>query len=129
MAVEEIKKKLENCFKKNPVIFVYLFGSVAEEKEGVLSDIDIAVYFEERVDYFNEKIKLLGEIMKILKMDAIDIVVLNISPPLISHRIVKYGKLIYSKDEKKRIEYEVRAVLQYLDWKPFLMKYTKEVFG
>jgi len=129
MAVEEIKKKLENCLKKNPVIFVYLFGSVAEEKEGVLSDIDIAVYFEERVDYFNEKIKLLGEIMKILKMDAIDIVVLNISPPLISHRIVKYGKLIYSKDEKKRIEYEVRAVLQYLDWKPFLMKYTKEVFG
>jgi len=129
MAVEEIKKKLENCFKKNPVIFVYLFGSVAEEKEGVLSDIDIAVYFEERVDYFNEKIKLLGEIMNILKTEAIDIVVLNISPPLISHRIVKYGKLIYSKDEKKRIEYEVRAVLQYLDWKPFLMKYTKEVFG
>ncbi len=127
--MEEIKKKLGDCFKRSSVIFAYLFGSVAEGKEGVLSDIDIAVYFDEKVDYFDEKVKLLGEIMNILRKDDIDIVVLNISPPLISHRIVKFGKLIYSKDEKKRIEYEVRSVLRYLDWKPFLMKYTKEVFG
>jgi hypothetical protein len=42
---------------------------------------------------------------------------------------LKEGLLIFSDNDKMRLEYEVKAVLKYLDWKPYLDKYTQEVFG
>lgn len=125
-------KQLQETFKQQRVIFAYFFGSWVKGKTGLLSDIDIAVYLDEKIspaEFFDLKLKLLGNFMDIFKTNNIDVVVLNDAPPLLSHRILKEGILIFSNNEKKRLEYEVKAVLKYLDWKPFLEKYTKEVFG
>lgn len=125
-------KQIQKVFKKHKVIFAYLFGSQAKNTAGPLSDIDIAVYLNEKIDrarWFDVRMKLLGEISDILKIDDIDVVILNDAPPLISHRILSEGRLIFCQDKKIQLSYEVKAVLKYLDWKPFLEKYTKEVFA
>jgi predicted nucleotidyltransferase len=114
------------------VVFAYLFGSQAKGTAGSLSDIDIAVYFDDEVDtteYFDLKLEVLGEITDLYKTDEVDLVVLNEAPPLLAHRILKDGLLIFSDNEKVRLAFEVKAVLKYLDWKPYVDKYTKEVFG
>jgi len=128
----ETKEQLAPIFKKQKVVFAYLFGSQAKGTAGSLSDIDIAVYFAEEVvagERFDVRLGLLGELTDLYKTDRVDLVVLNDAPPLLAHRILKEGLLIFSDDDKMRLEYEVKAVLKYLDWKPYLDKYTQEVFG
>ena len=132
MLYENINK-IKHIFKENKVIFSYLFGSQVNGKKGKLSDIDIAVYLDDNLpekQRFNKKLSISAGLSGLLKREDIDIVVLNDAFPLLEHRILKYGKIIFSIDEKKRIGYEVRATMRYLDFKPFIDKYTKEtIYG
>lgn len=127
---ETVKDSVNHIFRKyDDVVFVYLFGSQLTGKIGPLSDIDFAVYFNDKLSKFERfdlKLKIAGELSSSLKKDEIDLVILNEAYPLLEHRIVKYGKVIFSRDEKKRIDYEVKAVLRYLDFKPLIEKYVKE---
>ena len=132
MIDQSLKKQLNMIFKKHEVTSAYLFGSQAKGKTGPLSDIDIALYFNETVgpdERFDLRLEVLGELMDLFKTNEIDLVVLNDAPPLLTHRILKEGILIFSDNDKKRLEYEVMAILKYLDWKPYLDKFTQEVFG
>ena len=67
----------------------------------------------------------MAELSFIFNKEDIDIVILNDVYPLLGHRIIKQGELIFSIDEKKRIDYEVKTVMKYLDFKPYIEKYTK----
>lgn len=128
----EKDESLHKLFKRRHAVFAYLFGSQATGKTGRLSDIDIAVYFGPEIarqHFFDKKLGLLGELNDYFKTDALDLVVLNDAPNLLAHRILKQGKLIYCSDDKVRLDYEVRAVLNYLDWKPMLDNYAHQVLG
>jgi len=123
------KEKINEIFSRYDVIFAYLFGSQLSVEIGRLSDVDIAIYFDEALtkqERFNRMLKIGGELSSLLKRDDIDIVVLNDAYPLLAHRVIKQGKVIFSSDEKKRIDFEIRAVMNYLDFKPLLEKYTRE---
>lgn len=123
--LSEIKKVLE----KNSVIFAYLFGSYATGIRGKLSDVDIAVFLDKKLsakERFDRKLKIMSDISALLRKDEIDVVILNSAYPLLEHRIIKQGTLIFSSDEKERIEYESKAIMRYLDFKPFIQKYTEE---
>jgi len=45
--MDEDKRAVDFLNKQTHVKFAYLFGSVAEGKEGKLSDVDIAVFLDE----------------------------------------------------------------------------------
>jgi predicted nucleotidyltransferase len=127
-----LKKRLAENLKKQKVVFAYLFGSQAMGTAGRLSDTDVAVYLDDRIPrdkHFDARLEVLGALMDVLKTDDIDVAVLNDAPPLLAHRILKEGVLIFSDNDKVRLAYEVRAVLKYLDWKPYLDKFTQQVFG
>jgi len=126
---EKYTDKVKEIFSKEQVLFAYIFGSQASGNIGKLSDIDIAVYFNENMSksaMFNRKLRIMAEFSLLLKRDDIDVVILNDAYPLLEHRIIKQGEVIFSSDEKKRIDYEVKAVMRYLDFKPYIEKYTKE---
>jgi predicted nucleotidyltransferase len=127
-----LKKRLGHILKKQNVVFAYLFGSQAKGTAGRLSDTDVAVFFDDRIprnEHFDARLEVLGELTDLLKTDNIDVAVLNDAPPLLAHRILKEGVLIFSDNDKVRLAYEVRAVLKYLDWSSFLDKCTQEVLG
>jgi len=125
--------KIKKVAKKQKVIFGYLFGSQVRGRIGLLSDIDFAFYFDEKLskkERFERKLKLFNELGNILKRKDIDIVVLNDIDriPLLGHRIISQGKLLFSSNEKTRILFEVKAMSLYFDFKPYLEKYQAEVF-
>lgn len=124
-------QKLEKVFKKNKVVFAYLFGSQASGKTGLMSDIDIAVYFDNNLNSdkrFNQKFRLMADLSNLLKKEEIDVVPLNDAYPLLAHRILKYGKIIYCEDIKQEKNYQDRAIGEYLDWQPYLEEQARQLF-
>uniref|UniRef100_A0A831XM50 Nucleotidyltransferase domain-containing protein n=1 Tax=Geobacter metallireducens TaxID=28232 RepID=A0A831XM50_GEOME len=96
------------------VRFAYLFGSVAAGTSGPLSDLDIAVYLDGRVDAFAFRLKLMGRLAGVLKSEAFDLVVLNRAPLLLGYEVVKNG-VVLKEERARRVMYETAILQQYLD--------------
>lgn len=125
--IDEIREILEEYFqKKHPEIeLAYIFGSIAQERANVLSDIDIAIILDkeqinERLYRYGYKAEILTDLIKLLKTDNVDLVILNEANSLLRHRVLYSGKLIYSKNEKKRIQFQVDAINRYNDFKQLI---------
>ncbi|UCD16043.1 MAG: nucleotidyltransferase domain-containing protein [Candidatus Omnitrophota bacterium] len=124
-----IKNKISKYFSsRDDIKFAYLFGSQSKNKTGRLSDIDIAVYLDEHFDgneRFDIRLKLIGQIGSLLKTDKIDLIILNDSPLLLSFNIVHDGIIIYSSDESKRIQFEVRIMSLYFDQQYYYKRHAQ----
>jgi len=128
------------------VSFMILFGSLARsdlpQESLSMSDIDIAVQLSEdargieqpsagmgkNVGRANDGslLPLLGELIDILGTDSIDIVLLNEAPPALKYEVFTTGKLIYSRSEEEYENEYLKANIEYLDFKPFLIDWFKE---
>jgi len=118
MKKPDIKRLKDYLYSRDDVVAAYIFGSLAAKKLGAASDIDIALLLGDSVnckDYGPVKLDIITCLIKLLSFNAIDIVILNISSPLLSHEIIKRGILLFSKDEKKRIEYRMKSTMHYID--------------
>ena len=88
-----------------------------------LSDIDIAVLLSKDIpdeEYLTLRLEMIAELSDLLGTDEIDLVILNQSPPLLVHRVITRGKLVYARDDPLRTRFEARAIQEYLDIKPLL---------
>lgn len=113
-------KNLEKIFKKEGVVLAYLFGSVAKGNVTPLSDIDIAVLFSNKVkrdEYFDKRLKLASEIDKALGVYKTEIICLNEAPPLLKHRAIFQGIVIFARDIKLKRNFEFRVLQEYEDFK------------
>lgn len=122
----DIKAKISELMKDHPeIIAAYLYGSFAKGIETKESDIDVALLLSEN---FTQTalypFKIAGEIEKKLKRKA-DVRILNNASPSFLNQVFKYGKLLYSADEKKRVSFEVQSMRLYLDIKPLHHEYNK----
>jgi len=115
----DTKKLKDYLYSRDNVIAAYIFGSYTSKKKLTPhSDIDIAVLLDDSIknkDYGSIKLSIITDIIKLLSFNNIDVVILNTASPLLSHEIFRKGKLFFSRDEKKRLEYTVKAATRYLD--------------
>jgi predicted nucleotidyltransferase len=127
-------QKIKQALQKYPVLFGYIFGSWAKSQTGLLSDLDIALYFspknsqEERTTAADQIEIALKELFP--KISKIDLIVLNDTDyltPLLEREIVYEGKLIYSIDENARAHWESLAIAEWLDWEPYQKAYDEAV--
>ncbi len=117
-------KKIKNYLPKDKdILFVYLYGSYATQTVLPDSDIDIAVYLKEgNMDYYLKKDEeLLGSIPN----DNIDIRILNTMPLTLKFKVIKEGKIIFSQDEQKRVDFETEIMDNYFELKPYLDEYDE----
>lgn len=116
---EAIVNRIKNyLYLREEVVVGYIFGSYSAERARPKSDIDIAVLLRESIDskdYGNIKLSIINDLIELLSFDRIDVVILNTSPPLLSHEVIKRGLLLFSKDETKRIQYTANATMHYID--------------
>jgi predicted nucleotidyltransferase len=93
--INKVKEKIlrDELFKK--IKKIRLFGSAAENELTLLSDIDIAVEFDEitNKEAFDFRIRISGNFS-----DRLDIQVYNTLPEKIKKEIDKYGKIIWKKE-------------------------------
>jgi len=111
------------------VLFSYLFGSYAASKENEMSDIDIAVYLKEADTsfYLKKERQLADELISIFETENIDLIILNVVPTLLKYRIIRDNRLLSSKDEIRRVNFETEVMLTYFDLKPHLEEYGKKL--
>lgn len=113
-------------FEKDPRVQVaYLFGSSCRGSQGPESDTDIAVLLsglpENRLDYHLD----LTDRLTRLFGDRVDLIILNEAPPVLSHQVIKTGKVIYCRDDMARVQFEARAMREYLDLAWLRERYDK----
>jgi len=124
--IDEIKKILRPYFQKHPEIEVaYIFGSTVQGRTNVLSDVDIAVILDrqqvnEKSYRYGYKAEILTDLIKLLKTNNVDLVILNEASPLLRHRVLYFGSLVYSKNEKKRIQFQVETINKYNDFRQLI---------
>lgn len=123
-------KKLNKVFEENDVVLAYLFGSAARGQLTILSDIDIAILFSDKVlknDYFDKELHLTSEIGRIFKIEQVDIINLKtVRNPLLKHRAVFRGKPIFVKDKKLQFAIEREILQEYEDTK-YLRRVAYEI--
>lgn len=127
----EISKKGEKILKKDKkVLFAYIFGSLACQKVNPDSDIDIAVFLnkETEIDFFNKRLELISELSQAFKKEA-DVLILNRASVFMKYVVLKEGRLIFSRDENSRIDFELKALNDYFDFKPYLEEYNKRTLN
>jgi hypothetical protein len=83
--------------------------------------VDVAVLLPEHVpqeEYLEQRLGMIAELSELLGTNAVDLVILNLAPPLLVHRVITRGKLVYARDDLRRTRFEARAIQEYLDLKP-----------
>ncbi|MDI6734952.1 MAG: DUF86 domain-containing protein [bacterium] len=113
---------------KDDVIGVYLFGSILTTSDlSQVEDIDIAFLLKggESINAFEKTIELNAELCQLLNFDKFDIVILNNAPLPFRYDIIVSGKLICSKDDELRREFEDLSSKKYFKFKPYLEHYDK----
>src|SRR3989338_3455797 len=93
MLPENIKKRLIGLDKGKRIQFILLFGSVAEGRDGPLSDVDVAVYYKGTPkERFAFRMKVLGELP-----EKCDVQIFQDLPIVVKKEAIK-GKVLYSRN-------------------------------
>jgi predicted nucleotidyltransferase len=127
--MDEDKRVVDFLSKQEHVKLAYLFGSVAEGKEGKLSDVDIAVFVDESLSKpkrFNLQLKLISELTSIMKTDKVDLVIMNDAPLSLNYEIIKANHPLLVGDEGKKIDFEQGILSRYLDRRYYEKRWAAE---
>jgi len=117
---KKIDKIIEPLKKNRDVISIYLFGSYARGREKPFSDVDICVV----ADRDANRDDILSHSSK-----KIDISIFHELPLTMRFRVIKEGKLLFSRDELKLHRIIVATIKSYLDFKPHILRRTERVLG
>lgn len=105
--------------RRYPVVVAYLFGSQAAGTTTLLSDVDVAVLLEAGTPSPGVvQAALISDLMLALHRSDIDVVILNTAPPLLKERVISRGRVLYCRDERARLDFEVAARREYFDTQP-----------
>jgi hypothetical protein len=119
-SVHERLRAAAGVFEREPVVFAYLFGSVATGRARADSDVDVAVYVDKATPpdaYLDLSLRLAGALSDASDVGDIEVLVLNDAPLDLQGRAVTERLLLYSRDEPFRVRYEGLTLRQYWDWR------------
>ena len=110
------------------VIVAYLYGSAAQGIMRADSDIDVGILLaNDAAPDYRYAVRMAGEIQSRCHLARdVDLRVLNRRPVRFLNQVLRYGKPVFVRDEKKRVEFETGVLKEYLDFKPFLREYDRE---
>ncbi len=99
------------------VAAVYLFGSVARNRQTPQSDLDIGVLFEpSSVPEIFRQIEMRETLSGLLHQE-VDLVVMNRANPILKHQIFKHGKLLLLKNKSFLLSFFTSSLNEYDDIK------------
>jgi predicted nucleotidyltransferase len=129
--LSQYSEGLEQYFASlDGVALAYLFGSHARGQAWAESDVDVAVLLENRPDddrCFDMRLEVIGGLMDVLHTDEVDVLILNQAPPALRYAVLRDGILLFCRDRQAMIEFRVRALNEYLDFKPILKRHERAI--
>jgi len=99
--------------ERHDVCLAYLVGSCVSGTARPGSDVDVAILFDPLptpalLDRLTEDLGAATE-------RPVDLVVLNVAPPLLAREVVARGRLVMCRDEDERVRFETRTTARYQD--------------
>lgn len=91
------------------------------------SDLDVAIGLRTGVSFGASDIGALVSRLEAAAGREVDLVILNEAPPALAYRVFRDGRVILEADRTARVARQARAILDYLDFKPFEERFTRAV--
>lgn len=110
-----LDKIIEILSSRKEIIFSYVYGSFIKEES--FRDIDIAIYVGEDKGFIFES-TLSMELTEAVKL-PVETRILNSAPVSFQINVIKEGKLLFSKDEKKRTDFIENVSRKYREYVHF----------
>lgn len=115
------------------ISIVYLFGSYAEKKNHTLSDVDIGIVFNDKLNINQDMSSIYNELYYIFtdvfKEENIDIVFLQRTGLEFKFDVITHGEVIFEEAHEERIDFEEKVGLLYADYKPVLEEFDKTILN
>ncbi len=73
----------------------------------------------------NTYFRLVPTMADAIRSDLIHLVLLNHAPPLLRHRVIRDGILLYARSDAERVRFVHRTLREYLDMEPRLREQTR----
>ena len=116
----ELDESIAAVLSTNPsVVAAWVFGSIARGTAREDSDLDVAILLAPPAAA--EQQRALYDLAARLEQVAgrpVDLVVLGDHDPIIAHRVLSEGRLVLCRDRERRIDFESRIHMRYMDWAP-----------
>lgn len=127
--IDDLKLQLiEYLRMRSEVLAAYLYGSQAEGRTNALSDIDIGILIRDGIGVerlWRLEDALAADLRRILRIDRVDLVLLNLAPLRMRHEIITKGKVLYSADDGARADFESYSLRRYWDFQKYLEEYDR----
>jgi uncharacterized protein YutE (UPF0331/DUF86 family) len=115
--------QLTKVFQTNPVDAAYALGiTTGKRVAGKHSDLDVALLLLEGIranEFFDYQVYFVSELSKTLEMNEIDVLILNQASLLQRAQVVRSWGLLYQRDQKRRVVFEARAVMDFLEFQKY----------
>ncbi|HEX9436765.1 MAG TPA: HepT-like ribonuclease domain-containing protein [Candidatus Limnocylindria bacterium] len=115
--------QLTSLFQTNPVDAAYALGMTAGKKVvGKYSDLDVALLLLDGIranEFFDYQVYFMGELSKTLEINDVDVLILNQASLLQRAQVVRSYGLLYQRDQKRRVVFEAKAVMEYLEFQKY----------
>ena len=116
-------------FEQTPVLFAYLYGSHVKALSHPFSDLDVGIF----VENLDVRACLELELALSVRIDETlghvvqsEVRALNHLPLAVTGRILGEARLVYSRAENKRIDFETQVRMAYFDFLPVIRRYQEE---
>lgn len=132
--MEQLREAAVRSFRDTPVLFAYLFGSVAVGRARLGSDVDVAVYLEPPFPpdrALDASLDLARRLSAASRVGGIEVTVLNQAPLPLRGRVVRERVVLYSRDEPARVRFESATLEEFFDFevhaRPLDEKFLRDV--
>ena len=123
--VKEAVERIRKLDEKGKVQFITLYGSLVESREGKLSDIDIAIYYDaDARERFSFRVRAQGRLG-----DKFDIQIFQDLPTYVKKEVVSGGKVLFYKDYDFLFNVYLGTLREYADFEKYLNTYYSYLEG
>lgn len=131
--IERLKGHVPAVLCDRPVMLAYVYGSVAEGCPLPTSDVDIALVWmpdcgQSPYERFQVELDIALQIEEQSGIQNVDVRSINDAPLRVQGQVLTEGQLLYSRDEDRRVEYEVHTRTRYFDFQPVLEMMRRAYF-
>jgi uncharacterized protein YutE (UPF0331/DUF86 family) len=123
MDLFEKQAQINSLFQRSPVDAAYTQGSASGRRlAGSFSDLDIALLLLDKVktdEFFDYQVYFVSELSKTLETQGLEVVILNQASLLQRAQVIRKWNILYQRDVKRRVQWETRAVMEYLEFQKY----------